>query len=104
MAGVLSLSVAGSLYAAPLTLFHGSASNKSSAAKMISFNVRNDSSTPLMLQAGDQQITIEPGKVAKLKLTEGASVTTVNATPNRAAGSVLATVGKQLEGNTLAVS
>ena len=104
MAGVLSVSVAPSLHAAPFAFHHSPAQGKAVAGKMVSFSVRNDSKSTLVLQAGEQQISIDPGKTAKLKLAEGAQITNVNATEKRAAGSVVATVGKELDGNTLAVS
>lgn len=105
MATALSFSVAGSAYAAPFSLFgHSDGTAAAATGKMISFSVRNASSTTLVLAAGSQQITIEPGKTSKLKLAEGAQLTTVNSTATQAAGAVLTTVSKQLSGNTLVVS
>ncbi len=103
MASALSVSVAGSAFAAPPSLF-GHASDSAKAGKMISFNVRNSSGATLVLKAGDQQITIEPGKTSALKLAEGVQVTTVNSTATQAAGAVLTTVSRQLAGNTLVIS
>ena len=103
MATVLSLSAAGSLHAAPLGVF-GHTSEKSAAVKKISFSVRNDSGTTLVLQTGDQQVSIAPGKTTTLKLEEGAEVLTVNGDSHRTAGSLLTKVTKELQGNTLAVS
>ena len=71
---------------------------------MVSFNVRNDAKATLVLKSGEQQITIEPGKTAKVKLAEGAEVINVSGTAKQAAGTVLTKVDKQLQGNTLAVS
>ena len=105
MASVLSLSAAGSLHAAAPKLFpHLTASDKSATGKMISFSVRNDTKTTLVLKAGEQQYTIEPGKTAGLKVAEGADLVNVSGTEKQAAGSVLTKVAKQLQGNTLAVS
>lgn len=102
MATVLSFSAAASVQAAPF--FHHSASDKGSAGKMISFSIRNDSKQELVLKTGDQQVTIEPGKTAAMKLAEGTDVVTVTDTSTKAAGSVVTKVSKQLQGNTLAIS
>ncbi len=104
MASVLSLSAAGSLHAAPLGIFHPTAADNTAKAKMVSFNVRNDTRQSLVLLAGGQQITIEPGKSAVLKVGEGSDVVNVSGTSHSAAGSVLAKVTKDLQGNTLAIS
>ena len=73
MASVLSWSATGSLHAAPM-LFHHAGSASASTGKMVSFNVRNDAKTTLVVKAGDQQFTIEPGKTQSLKLQEGAQL------------------------------
>ncbi len=72
--------------------------------KLISFNLRNDSKTPLLLQMGEQQVTVAPGVTTTLKLATGQQIVTVNATERAAAGSVLGTVGNELQGNTLVVN
>lgn len=102
MASVLSFSSVGALHAAPMPGFHHGSDNGS--GKMISFSVRNDSKTTLVLKAGDKQFTIEPGKTTTMKLQEGSQLINVNGSEKQAAGSVLTTVQKQLQGNTLAVS
>jgi hypothetical protein len=104
MASVLSLSAAGSLHAAPFGVFRHNPSEKQVKAKMISFNVRNDCKETLVLQAGEEKYSIEPGKSAALRLEEGAQVIAVNGTNHVAAGAVLTKVSKELSGNTLAVS
>jgi hypothetical protein len=104
MASVLSLSAAGSLHAAPLSVFGQPAADNVTKVKMVSFNVRNDSKQSLVLEAGGQQITIEPGKSAVLKVGEGTDVVNVSGTSHVAAGSVVTKVTKDLQGNTLAIS
>ncbi len=104
MASVLSLSVAGSLHAAPLGVFHHTAADNATKAKMISFNVRNDTKQSTVLEANGQQITIEPGKSATFKVGEGSDILNVSGTSHTAPGSVLAKVTKDLQGNTLAIS
>ena len=104
MAPVLSLSAAGSLQAAPPRLFPHTHAEKPAAGKLISFKVRNDSKTTLLLKAGEHEVSVEPGKTVALKLQEGSEVVAVESTPTHPAGSVLAKVGQELQGNTLAVS
>ena len=104
MASVLSLSVAGSLHAAPLGVFHHAPADNATKVKMVSFNIRNDSKQSLVIQAGGQQITIEPGKSVVLKVGEGSDIVNVSGTEHAAAGSVVTKVTKDLQGNTLAVS
>lgn len=105
MASVLSLSAAGSLHAAPMNLFHHTGSEKNaSGARMVSFTVRNDSKATLVLKAGDQQISIEPGKTTSVKIAEGSEIVNVSGTEKQPAGSVLTKVDRALQGNTLAVS
>ncbi len=72
--------------------------------KTVSFTLRNDAGTPLTVAAGDQQFTVQPGKSLVLKLQEGITITTVNATAHAAAGGILTTVSSTLQGNTLAIS
>lgn len=103
MALSLSTFAAQSVYAAPPPFFHHTA-DKPAAQKLIAFTVRNDSKAALVLQAGDQQYTVQPGKSTSLKLQEGAEVLTVNGTSSRAPGTVLTKVTKELQGNTLAIS
>ena len=105
MAGVLSLSAAGSLHAAPLGVFHhSSTSDQPSAGKMVKFNIRNESGSTLVLKAGDQQYTIESGKSLAFKLQTGAQIVNVNGTTKQAAGSVVTTVSETLKDNTLVIS
>ena len=54
--------------------------------------------------AGEQQISIQPGKTAPLSLPDGVEIVNVNGTTKQPAGSVLTKVDRALQGNTLAVS
>ena len=72
--------------------------------KQISFHLRNDSSAAVTIQAGDQQITVAPGKSINLKLATGTQVTTTSGTAHVAAGGILANVDSNLSGNTLVIS
>lgn len=104
MAAVLFFAAVESSHAAPLGFFHHTAADQQAKAKMISFNVRNDSKETLVLKVGEQQYTIEPGKTTAFKLAEGPDMMAVSATPHLAAGAVITKVGKQLSGNTLVIS
>ena len=72
--------------------------------KQISFHLRNDSASVVTIQAGDQQVTVAPGKSINLKLATGTQVTTTSGTAHVAAGGILATVDSNLSGNTLVIS
>jgi hypothetical protein len=71
-------------------------------AKMVKFSVRNDSSAPIKLKAGDDEMSIAPGKTADMKVAQGTQIIALEA-QNREAGSVVATVSDSLSGNTLVV-
>ena len=104
MAIALSLSVTTHLQAAAFGAFRHGSTEKAASAKTISFNVRNDSKETLVLKSGDQQYTIDPGKIAAFKLAEGAEIVNVTGNSHQAPGTVLTKVSKMLQGNTLAVS
>ena len=80
------------------------ATNTHTKVKLVSFNMRNDSASALVIQVGERQMTIEPGKTSALKVQEGTQIVAVNATGHISAGAVLATVNKDLSGNTIAVN
>lgn len=73
-------------------------------AKMVKMHVTNESTAPLKIQAGDQPITIEPGKSVDLNLAIGTRIVNIEATPTHAAGEVLVQVSGSLSGATLKVS
>ncbi len=60
-----------SVYAAPLTALrvpvHAMGKNK----QMVSFHLRNDSADPLVVKAGSQEMTLEPGKPVDVSLKIG---------------------------------
>lgn len=104
MALSVSLLAVPPVQAASLGFFHHTAADKSSAKAKISFQIRNDTKTALTISTGDQEMTVQPGRVIALKLQEGTQVTAVNGTGHIAAGAVLTTVTRDLQGNTLAVA
>jgi hypothetical protein len=103
MALSLSLLTAPTLLAAPMSGLHLPVHAKMGKDKAISFQLRNASQTAMTVKAGDQQVTIEAGKVVSLKLPEGTQIVAVNATAKHAAGEMLVTVDSNLSGNTLVV-
>ncbi len=103
MATLVSVSAAGSLHAAPLAMFHHTGSDKTTATKLIHFNIRNGSSTTIVLKAGDQQYTIEPGKSLAMKAEDGVDVVAVSGS-STAPGAVVTKVSAVLQGNTLVIS
>lgn len=104
MALSLSLATAPTLMAAPGSLHLPMHAKVGNDGTMISFQVRNNSQAPLMIQAGDKQVNIEAGKVASFKLAPGTQLTSVSATANHPAGGVLVTVDSNLKNNTVVIN
>ena len=104
MAVSLSLFTAGSALALAPSPFGHHDNAAPAKVKLITFSIRNDSKAELTIKAGDQQMTIAPGKTEVLKLQKGAQITTVNDTTHLKAGDVVTTVTDYLQGNTLAVA
>jgi len=71
--------------------------------KTVSFNVRNDSKSPLTIQAGDRQITIDPGKIVAVKLEEGTKLVAVTATAKLAQGDLISVVSSAMASATVAI-
>jgi hypothetical protein len=92
------------VYAAPRAALHPSdVQAKVGKQKMVRFQLRNDSKAPIKVKAGDQELTLEPGKPQQVKLPEGTTVVAEETTPDFAAGTVLATVSPNLTDATLAL-
>jgi len=83
--------------AAVPTYTHGSISG----AKMVNFNLRNDSGVALKLSVGSDVVTIAPGKTVKMKLEVGAKIVAEEATSVYPAGTVLSVVSTGLASNTV---
>ena len=97
-----SLFASEALYAAPVALPH-SVHAMFGKTKMVNFNLRNDTTTPLKLKAGDSSLTIDAGKTLNVKLPAGTSVTTEEATATKPAGTVITEVTGDLSGVTISV-
>ena len=67
----------------------------------VNFKLRNDSAQPMKIKAGAQELTLEPGKITPVKLGVGEQIVVAEATQERPAGTVLATVSPNLSDATL---
>jgi len=93
-----------SVYAAPLTALHSPVLAKMGKDKqMVSFHLRNDSKEPLIVKAGKDELTLEPGKPVDVTLKIGDTVTVARSTPKFSEGTVLATVNPDLKDTTIAL-
>jgi hypothetical protein len=93
-----------SVYAAPLTALHVPVHAKMGKDKqMVSFHLRNDSKQPIVVKAGSQQMTLEPGKPVDVTLKIGETITIAKATEKFSEGAVLATVNSDLKDTTIAL-
>jgi hypothetical protein len=91
------------VYAAPMTAFNVPVQAKMGKTKLVTLQLRNDSSQPLKVKAGDSEMTLEPGKVTQVKLAAGTTIVAEETTPSFAAGTVVATVTSDLSHVTIAL-
>ncbi len=103
MALSLSLIGAPALMAAPLSGADTPVTAKQGTGKVISVNLQNASSSTLTVQAGAQQITLQPNTTSKVKVNVGTQLVNVNATPTYSAGTLLTTIGSDLDGSVLTI-
>jgi hypothetical protein len=94
-----------SVYAAPATALHVPVHAKmfGKEKQMVSFHLRNDSKDPLIVKAGSQQMTLEPGKPVDVTLKIGETVIVAKGTTRFPEGTVLATVDADLKDSTIAL-
>jgi cell shape-determining protein MreC len=71
--------------------------------QMVRYHLRNDSKDPLIIKAGSQEMTLEPGKPVDVTLKVGDTVTVSKSTPKFPEGTVLATVNQDLKDTTIAL-
>ena len=98
-----SLVASGSMYASPTLGVRVPVQAKIGKTKMVSVNLRNDSKQPIKVKAGDAELTLEPGKLTPVKLSAGQTIVAQETSPERAAGTVIATVTSGLDGATIAL-
>lgn len=91
------------VYAAPRSPSSDVPARAKVSGRLVSFQLRNDYSHPLKVKAGDEELTLAPGKAVKVKLHEGATIVAEESTPSFTAGSVLATVSSGLSDATVAI-
>ncbi|HXS11217.1 MAG TPA: hypothetical protein VN734_00820 [Acidobacteriaceae bacterium] len=93
-----------SMYAAPLTALRVPVHAKMGSNKqMVKFHLRNDSKEPVVVKAGSQEMTLEPGKPVDVTLKIGETVTIAKSTDKFQEGTVLATVNSDLKDTTIAL-
>jgi len=93
-----------SVYAAPTMALHVPVFAKMGKAKdMVSFHLRNDSKEPIVIKAGKQEMTLDPGKPVDVTLKVGDTVTVAKSTPRFPEGTVLTTVNSDLKDTTIAL-
>ena len=71
--------------------------------KIVHFGVTNGTDAPLKLQCGEEVVSVDPGKTAKVKLPVGSKVTFIEASGKHVAGELLAQADSHLNGTTIAV-
>ncbi len=90
------------VYAAPVAMnspMHATYSRE----KLVKFNVRNATDTPIKVKAGDLEVTLPPGKDVPMKLPVGAKVVVQEASTHYTPGNVLTDVYPELSDATLVV-
>lgn len=93
-----------SMYAAPTIALHAPVLAKMGRDKqMVKFHLRNDSKEPIVVKAGNQQMTLDPGKPVDVTLKIGEQITVAKATAHFAEGTVVTTVNPDLKDSTIAL-
>ena len=101
MAATLVLFPSQSLLAAPFFNRSNPDTVRTARVHLISFQVRNEAHEAMTFKAGEQSFTLKTGETLAVKLPLGTPLMAETATAHYAAGALLATVGKDLQGNTL---
>ena len=91
------------LMAAPLSGTDTPVTAKQGMGKLITINLHNTASMAVTVQAGTQQIVLEPNSTSKLKVNVGTQLVNVTPTPTYGAGTLLTTVGSDLDGSLLTI-
>ena len=99
----LSLIGAPALMAAPLSGPDTPVVAKQGTGKVITINLQNTSSVAITVQAGAQQIVLAPNSKSALKVNVGTQLVNVTPTPTYGAGTLLTTVGADLNGSLLTI-
>ena len=97
-----SMLASGAAFASPLALHipvHAKLKDR-----MVSFNLRNNTSQVVRVKAGDTEMQLQPGKVVGVKLHSGDKVIAEDATATIAAGAVLVTASSDLRDATIVLN
>lgn len=92
-----------SIFAEPLTALHVPVNAMGKQKEMVTFHLRNDSSQTLQVKAGNQQLTLEPGKPVDVTLKIGDTVTVAKGTSKFPEGTVIATASQDIKDSTIAL-
>jgi hypothetical protein len=99
----LAVSFSGAAFAAPATSIHAPVHAFFGKSHIVKVTLHNDGQQPLTLKSGDQEWTLQPGKEASVKLTEGDKVIAETASPDHAAGDVVLQAISTLDGATVRI-
>jgi hypothetical protein len=72
--------------------------------KTVKFNLKNATTTPIKVKAGETEVTLAAGATVPMKVAPGVKLVVVDATASHAAGSVLVEVGSQLSDSTIVLN
>lgn len=97
---VASVFASEAVYAAPMSI-HAPVQAMFGKTKLVTFHLRNDSTAPMKLKAGDSAMTIEAGKSVEVKLPVGARVVADEDSPTHKTGQLIAEVSSSLDGATI---
>ncbi len=79
------------------------ATQSTKKVKTVKFTVTNQTSGPVSLKAGDQQMTLAAGQSQKVKAQQGEQIVTTADSSLGAAGKVITSVDNAMEGGTVNV-
>ncbi len=97
---VASVFASEAVYAAPAAI-HAPVHAMFAKTKLVKFNLRNDTQTPMKVKVGDSAMTIDAGKSVHLELPVGARVTADEDSSSHKNGDLIAQVSSQLSGATI---
>jgi hypothetical protein len=98
-----SLASTPAVFAAPFGFGGHTPVNAAPKVKNVKFTLRNDSTSPIKVKIGDQEMTLAPGKPVDVKAASGLTVVSEEASATNPAGTVLATVTDVMGGATVVV-
>jgi len=97
-----SLFVSQAVFAAPASI-NSPVHAMFAKTKTVQISLRNDSSAPMELKAGEEVIKLDAGKTVSLHLPAGTRIVTNDTTPTRPAGTLITEVQSYLSGTTIGI-